>query len=310
LANLDRDKINGVLAPLLNAPELHSTLVAMLTKIDTCVLAEVLNGVSLKNFLTLFRAPCDSLIALVSAVDKPRISAMLVPVNRNPSAVVDLVAAAQNPDRTGAVVNHVNPEVLVWLLEGVPGYRIAAILELFEPRDLEPQGSFIAFLQNLEGERRLSMEKVAPFCCLVEPEVLVQLVQGVSADKLLEVLRRVGAEGVARLLSSTNVELIIRLWNGPLEDVVTLAAGGLSNMQRNPTAAVAVKKTTDSMNAAYTAALKTGDRGKRLRGGRTKSMYRLTDFGRGLFADCVDATPKLNCCTIPRTSSDTLTLNF
>merc|ERR1712151_386380 len=138
---------------------------------------------------------------------------MLVPVSSNPTAVLDLVASSHHPERSAFVVNHVNPEVLVWLLEGVAGSRIAAIMDAFEPRDFEEQGSFILFMRELEGERRLSTEKVAPFCNLVEPEVLAQLVQDVSAEKLLEVLRRVGAEGVARLLRSTNIELIIRLWN-------------------------------------------------------------------------------------------------
>jgi len=227
---------------------------------------------------------------------------MLVPVSSNPSAVLDLVAASHHPERSGAVVNHVNPEVLVWLLEEVAGSRIAAIMDAFEPHDFEAQGSFILFMRDLEGERRLSREKVGPFCNLVEPEVLAQLVQGVSAEKLLEVLRRVGAEGVARLLRSTNIELIIRLWNGPLEDVVTNNAGTLSSMQRNPTTAAAVKTTTDSLNAGYTAMLRKGALGKRLRGSRTASACRLSDYSRGFFADVIDA---INCCTqIPRTDSD------
>jgi hypothetical protein len=232
---------------------------------------------------------------------------MLVPVTRNPAAVLDMIASSQHPERAGAVVNYVDPEVLVWLLEGVAGSRIAEIMDAFEPHDFEANGTFITFLKQLEGERRLSLEKVAPFCTIVEPVVLAQLVQCVSADKLLEVLRRVGAEGVARLLTSTNVELIIRLWNGPLEDIVTECAGSLSNMQRNPTAAAAVKTTTDSVNAGYTAVVKKGNRGKEFRGSRASTAYRLGDFSRGLMADFIDAMPSWNCCTrISHTETQTL----
>ena len=70
----------------------------------------------------------------------------------------------------------------------------------------------------------------------------------VKADQLLEVLRRVEVEGVARILEHTNMDLVLRVFNGPLEAAVGTFASSLAEAMRHPTAASTVKQMTDRLN--------------------------------------------------------------
>lgn len=284
LSGLRVDAIESVLAPLVNLPHLHGALVAMMTQVDATIIIEILNGSSFERLEILLCAQPIKLTQLVTAVDEDRVHAMLLPLQSVPAAVRDMVDALENPERAGAVVNYVDPLVLVWLLQCATGSAIANLMNAFLPHDFEASGCIVYFLQKLEGERRLSQEFVAIFVQLVPPAVVAELVQRVSAEKLLEALRRVGPEGIARILANTNVDFVIRLWNGPLEGAVTFMAGTLSEIERNRIAAKALKKATDGMDYGLVRMESHVRRGKLQRRGRQHTQYRVGDFSRGFLS--------------------------
>eukprot|EP00928_Gymnodinium_smaydae_P034728 TRINITY_DN24547_c0_g1_i1.p1 TRINITY_DN24547_c0_g1~~TRINITY_DN24547_c0_g1_i1.p1 ORF type:complete len:193 (-),score=34.29 TRINITY_DN24547_c0_g1_i1:94-672(-) len=130
------------------------------------------------------------------------------------------------------------------------------------------------------------------------------LIQGVSAHKLLEVLRRIGAENVATILANTNVDFIIRLWNGPLESAVSFFAGGLSEVEKHRLPAFTIKKVTDKVNSRFLAYDRKVQRGKELRLARRESLHRRGDFRRGLMGDVVENIRALRCCAPARQTSE------
>ena len=78
---------------------------------------------------------------------------------------------------------------------------------------------------------------------------MVNLIRGIRAENLLEVLRWVEVDGVLLLLRNTNDEFVIRLFNGPLDFAVASVAGGLVQaMQRNLVDASTVRLLTDTLN--------------------------------------------------------------
>lgn len=297
LFGLDVDSIVGVLAPLVNLPGLHAALVAMMTQVDACIIIKILSGASCDNLKVLLHAKPKNLTQLVTAVDDDRIGAMLVPVQHVPAAVRDMVDCLEHPERAGALVNHVDPDVLVWLLQEAAGSTIANLVNAFEPKDLEASGSLLNFLQCLEGEHRLTQEFVAPFVEQVPPAVVAKLVQRVKAQNLLEALRRTEAAGAARILENTNVDFVIRLWNGPLEDAVTSMSQRLSELERNKIAATAVKMATDGMDYGLERMESKVRRGKLLRRGHQNTQYRLGDFSRGFISSQIE---HFKCCTSRR----------
>merc|ERR1719203_445855 len=109
-------------------------------------------------------------------------------------------------------------------------------------------------LEALAGERGLTRDKAVPLLQVSDPATVAQLVQKVSAKQLLDILRRVEVSGVQRLLENTNIELVIRIFNGPLEAAVGTVAGGLAEALRNPDVANTVKQLTDRLNDTFTVA--------------------------------------------------------
>jgi len=124
-------------------------------------------------------------------------------------------------------------------------------------------------MRKLEGNQVLTEDRVAPFIELVEPATLAQLVQEVKAENLLDVLGRLGAVAVARILENTNIDFIIRLWNGPLEKTVNVFASSLSELEKHPVAASSIKRVTDTLNVGLTFVDKRLHRGKARRDAAT-----------------------------------------
>jgi len=123
------------------------------------------------------------------------------------------------------------------------------------------------------------------------------LLRGVRAKQLLGVLHEVDVDGVLLLMEHANVELVVKLCNGPLEDVVTRFAGSLALVLRHDAAAKAVGQVTDSLNSGLQAAAgfvqdvrDTVDRGKTSRGSQAERPYVFGDFTRGLLAQRRDGS--------------------
>jgi len=247
LRHCSTKQLATVLAPLLNDASLHQSLVLILQRVDARRIARIINNVLPEKLDIVLRCPANAVVALVNTVEDGRIPSMLQLVNYAPSALFALLTHAIDCDKAASVVNHVDAEVILGLLGRVSSFRIARVLEAFPPADFGSGGRFIQFLKHLEGERKLTQDKVAPFLQLIDPEVVARLVQGVDGVQLLEVLRSVGAEGVARILENTNIDLIISMWNGPLELAVSLGAGPLSALQKDARAAKAIKAVTDKV---------------------------------------------------------------
>jgi hypothetical protein len=199
------------------------------------------------------RCEGDLLATLLHAVHDSRISMMLLPLMHNPRCLLTLLTRSSDFKKLAAVVNYVEPEVILWILDRVTAWRLANIVDSFNEDQLEPEGCFIVLMQNLQGQKQFVLEEVAPFLQLIYPRVVAQLVQEVPARRLLKVLRQVGAAGVARILENTNVDLIIRLWNGPMRCAVALGAEPLSFLQRSATLATGIRQLTDHVESGLAA---------------------------------------------------------
>mmetsp|Transcript_96855 Transcript_96855/g.250492 ORF Transcript_96855/g.250492 Transcript_96855/m.250492 type:complete len:292 (-) Transcript_96855:577-1452(-) len=135
-----------------------------------------------------------------------------------------------------------------------------------------------------------------------EPTIVAQLVQGVKAKQLLDILRRVEVDRIGVLLQNTNIDLVVRLFNGPLEAAVGGVAGHLAGaMMLDPRAAKGVKQLTDALHGGILGLDKAVDKAVR-RGAQERSKggeegggqgHVFGDFTRGLFADVADKSKVL-----------------
>jgi len=236
-----------VLAPLLNNVALHESLAKFLKGVDARRISHIVNEVAPGRLDIVLRCPGDSLATLVCAVDDCRVPTMLLPLIHKPNSLLTLLMRSSDFDKLATVVNYIEPEVILWILGRVSAWRLVRILDSFTKQQLEPEGCFNVLLWHLQGDKHFTQEEVAPFLQLIDPDVVAQLVHGVPAHRLLKVLRHVGASGVARILENTNVDLIVRLWNGPLRRAVTLSAEPLSILQKSATVAAGIRQLSDQV---------------------------------------------------------------
>jgi hypothetical protein len=242
-----------VLAPLLNNSALHESLFKLMRRVDIPRIARIVNEVGPGKLDIALRCEGDLLATLLRTVHDSRISMMLLPLIHKPHCLLTLLQSSSDFKKLAAVVNYVEPEVILWILGRVTAWRLAAIVDSFTEHQLEPEGCFTVLMQNLQGQKQFVQEEVAPFLQMIPPRVVAQLVQGVPSHKFLKVLRHIGAAEVVRILENTNVDLIIRLWNGPLRCTVALGAQPLSFLQRNVALAAGIRQITDHVESGLAA---------------------------------------------------------
>lgn len=307
LQEFDSARLKASLVPLLNAADLQGTLMELLEVMDTSCIIQLLGNVPAHKLAIVLRAPRGNLADLIAAVDAERIPVVLIPVLQEPEdllagTLVPLLEQVRNPGRIAAVANLVETDVLLWFLRGVPADRLAPLIDALSPEDFQAGGTAIALLQQLADARGLVRDKVVPLITRGEPTLIAQIIQGTSANNLLEVLRRVEVDGVLLFLENTNIEFVIRVFNGPLDTAVAATvAGSFADSLRNPLVASSLKQLTDGLNDTFQAAdqaqqtavdyamqnvqrpvLDYVRRGKEQRGASGDEAYEFGDFTRGI----------------------------
>lgn len=252
LRGIERHRIPEALAPVLNDIANIPTLAALMGVLDAGSMVMMLNAVPARKLRIILGAPPDSLAKLVSHVQLGKVESVLIPVVQEPDellrdTLVPLLRECRHPERIAAAVNHSEPEVLFRLIREVEAWRLAALVDAMDAEDFEEEGAAVVLLQALADERGLLRDKAVPLLNGSDPATMATMIQKVSAQDLLDILRRVQVSGLQRLLENTNVELVVRIFNGPLEHAVGLVAGGLAEALRNPVAAKLMKNTTDSL---------------------------------------------------------------
>eukprot|EP00445_Apocalathium_hangoei_P007057 CAMPEP_0203842814 /NCGR_PEP_ID=MMETSP0359-20131031/2215_1 /ASSEMBLY_ACC=CAM_ASM_000338 /TAXON_ID=268821 /ORGANISM="Scrippsiella Hangoei, Strain SHTV-5" /LENGTH=819 /DNA_ID=CAMNT_0050757473 /DNA_START=49 /DNA_END=2508 /DNA_ORIENTATION=- len=252
LRGIERHRIPEALAPVLNDVANIPTLAALMGVLDAGSMVMMLNAVPSRKLRIILGAPPDSLAKLVSHVQPGKVESVLIPVLQEPDellreTLVPLLRECRHPERIAAAANHSEPEVLFRLIREVEAWRLAALVDALDGEDFEEEGAAVVLLRALADERGLLRDKAVPLVNGSDPATMATLIQKVSAQDLLDILRRVEVSGLQRLLENTNVELVVRIFNGPLEHAVGLVAGGLAEALRNPVAAKLMKNTTDSL---------------------------------------------------------------
>lgn len=287
LNRISRQKFFDVLVPLLNSPELRAPMTIIIMSLEARHIVSVLNAVPLSKLaIVVGGAPPDAITAVISAVEPNRLDEALVPLLQEPETLLrdTLVPLLRcNLQHLGSIVNKAETRMLLWLLRGVDSEHLISLVTVLEPSDVEVGSTLVEFLKIAANEPDLVDEKVLPLLNQADPTKLVPFLRGVKAEQLLAVLRCVDADGINRLLNNTNTELIVRLCNGPLDDVVRLClvADGLAVALRNPFAAQTVKHASDVLNVVAKGVQGAMDRGKDVRGVTQNSPYEFGDVTRG-----------------------------
>jgi len=258
---LDRvswSRCRELLAPLLNPPDVRATVARLTLLLDAHPIVEVVEAVHPQQLAIVLRAPCEAIVALVGAIDVGRITTVLIPVLREPTAllegnVVPLITRVQHPELIAAIMNQVQPLIILWMIRGLDADQLVALVDALLPEDLEPDSTVTMLLRELADRPDIVQEKVLPLLRNSEPTNIVQLMRGVRAGQLLAVLQCVEVEGVVRLLENTNAELVVRLFDS-LEATVTSVAGGLAGAMRHTPIATTVRHVTDALNDGLVAA--------------------------------------------------------
>eukprot|EP00929_Paragymnodinium_shiwhaense_P000499 TRINITY_DN100737_c0_g1_i1.p1 TRINITY_DN100737_c0_g1~~TRINITY_DN100737_c0_g1_i1.p1 ORF type:complete len:560 (-),score=141.70 TRINITY_DN100737_c0_g1_i1:291-1970(-) len=299
---MKRDQVETVLAPLFRQPAPLEAMVMLVQRVEAEAVSEVICGVPPGKLDIVLRAPPDKLAGVVSGMDSGRIGPVLLPVLRESDellehTLVPLLREVDHPERIATVANQVEEQVLLWILRGEHPKNLANLIDAFGAEDFEPDSHLILLLIELADERGLTKNKVLPLLQKGVPETITTLVRQVKPVQLLQVLRAVEVDGVLRLLENTNIDIIVRLFNGPLETTISSVAGGLAEAMRHPVVASNVRQLTNALNDGIvktnTLTQKTiqdvktiVDRGKAERGaGEEEDDYQFGDFTRGLLAE-------------------------
>eukprot|EP00931_Biecheleriopsis_adriatica_P086003 TRINITY_DN60742_c0_g1_i1.p1 TRINITY_DN60742_c0_g1~~TRINITY_DN60742_c0_g1_i1.p1 ORF type:complete len:578 (+),score=141.46 TRINITY_DN60742_c0_g1_i1:43-1734(+) len=257
------EKFEKVVVPLLRHPQMAKKLAHLLRVVETKTVLQIVNDVAPEKITKVLDIRTEALVSLMAAVDANRVPVVLIPVlggscEQLESSLVPLVDQVEKPERIAQLVNTCEPNILIWFLYGAPTHEgeelndgvdakaLAAILNQFNEEDLQPNGCAVKLLQQLADNRGLVREKVTPLLKSAKPEKLVPLIQGIDAAKLLNVLRSVkNVEGVLRLLENTNLDIVVRIFNGPLDKAGALVAGDVAQLVSVPEYAEFLKNATD-----------------------------------------------------------------
>ena len=251
----------------------------------------VLNRAPKGKLSIVLKAPVEVLVPVVSATTAGSARDVLIPVLQEPDEVlngtlVPLLGLVKEPERMAMVVNQVSAEVLVPILRGVRPEPLAEILNGLTEEDLSPEGPAAQLLVRL-GETAttiaLADAKVVPLMDQAEPSKMVRLVQGIPAEKLLPVLESLEIKEVLTLLENTNADFVVRLFNGPLDSVVSTMAGSFAVALADRNIAELVKHSTDTIQAGLAKADDVLARGQQARG-EGSTGYQFGDLTRGLLS--------------------------
>ncbi|CAL1138796.1 unnamed protein product [Cladocopium goreaui] len=291
-----------VLVPLLSSAELQPQVLAMLNSLGSSgAMLVVLNSAPKGKLSIVLKAPVEVLVPVVSATTAGSARDVLVPVLQESDellsgTLVPLLGLVTEPERMAMVVNQVQAKVLIPILRGVRAEKLAAILNGLNKEDLALSGCAGQLLQLLGTAGRLpALEKVVPLMDQAESGKMLRLVQGIPAEKMLDVLQSLETKDVLRLLETlgssalpaisrnTNADFVVRLFNGPLDSVVSTMAGSVASALTDRTIAELVKHSTDTIQAGLAKADDVLARGQQARGGDAMG-YQFGDLTRGLLS--------------------------
>eukprot|EP00928_Gymnodinium_smaydae_P006104 TRINITY_DN12127_c0_g1_i1.p1 TRINITY_DN12127_c0_g1~~TRINITY_DN12127_c0_g1_i1.p1 ORF type:complete len:455 (+),score=104.09 TRINITY_DN12127_c0_g1_i1:28-1392(+) len=245
LDDLSRRTFFDVVVPLLNAEELRESLATLLQVLDAKRIVEFIHAVPSEKTAIVLKAPGAALSAFLAATHEDRYATAVVPILHESDVVlrdtlVPLLSKCHQPELLGVLINNVEPMSVILILRGADADTLVKLMNALEFDDVNQGGALVKFLRKLLKDPELLEEKVVPFLLAASPEQFLPILRGVKARQVLEVLRRLEVEDVMRLLSNTDTDLLITVFNGPLEGNVAFAAGGLATVMRDPRAAQVV----------------------------------------------------------------------
>jgi hypothetical protein len=286
---VSRAHFENTFVPLVSTKELCGNLVTLLCVLAPADLGLFIREAPCQNLAIVLTAPEDKLSAFMAGIHADRLASSVVPIMQGPpelisGKLVPLLYKTDHPERIAALVNFIEPSILLAILREIPLSRIDALINALEEDDVTPRGALIQLMGSLVTEPHLVNEKVIPVIQQAPVNKLMPFLKRVRPDLIIPLLRLNDVDSVVRLIEHTNVELVGTLSDIHIEHGVAVAAGALAKALSNPTAACVIAKAMDALGNGIQTVDVAKNEGKRARGAAAQDAYRLGDVTRGVTA--------------------------
>jgi hypothetical protein len=299
VSDVPRRRINTVVLPLLNSPKARDPLCEALRFLNPATLIELVNVVELEKINIFMRVPAQKLGRLIENIEPGRASALLMPLLKEPMALLEgtllpVIIRARHPEHLAVIANHVDISVLLPFVRGVEEMQIVSLLDSLCEEDFRPEGTVIRLLNLLSDDIDFLEKHLVPLVQRGDAQKIAVLLQGMRAEQFTGVLRAVSSEKLLLLLQNLNCSLVVRLCNGPLEELVPVLAGYAGTAMKKSNAIAAVSgHVGDQVEAGFAGVDSLVVRGKLLRGVQRDDRSKVGDFSRGLVSKLVLGQPVL-----------------
>ncbi|CAK0792783.1 unnamed protein product [Prorocentrum cordatum] len=217
-------QLRDIVAPVINATEVHTTLVRLLIsglaspRFTTIAVQQA----PLENIMALLALPPDVVCSVLASVAPKNVEEVVLPFLRMPphslkEAVVPLLRGLRNPERVACLLRHTRTEPLVEILPLVGADRVVELLNTMGAEDVGPQSTIVQVLQMSEAHPDIIGRVLGPLITQTSPEKCAMLLRYVDFGKLRPILLGADVSDMLVLLEVLGAKQAAVLMNGPLQ---------------------------------------------------------------------------------------------
>jgi hypothetical protein len=217
-------QLRDTVAPIINATEVHPTLVRLLVSglLPARLTINVAQQAPLENIMALLALPPGVVCSFLASVAPKSVDEVALPFLRMPphslrEAVVPMLRGLRNPERVASLLRYTRTEPLVEILPLVGADRVVGLINAMGAEDIGPHSTIVQLLQMSEKHPELMGGVLVPLMTQSSPEKCAMLLRHVEFWKLEPILLGADVADMLVLLDVFGAKQGAALINGPLQ---------------------------------------------------------------------------------------------